>query len=121
MKVQKWDTGGKLVLVAACAAWVSFFFNWVDIGLLSQNGFSQGVVFFILLFVYPLLTVVREKRMNKSIGYILAAAGIVFAIIYISSKSLDLLGSSMNTAGSGPYLFMTASALMAAGIYKRAK
>ncbi|WP_243896011.1 hypothetical protein [Paenibacillus sp. F411] len=121
MNFQKWDIGGKLIFIAACAAFVSLFFDWVDIGFASQNGFGQGAVFFFLLFLYPLIVVIREQRLNKLLGYILAAVGVIFSIIYISSKSVDFLGSSVNAAGSGPYVFIVACILLAVGIFKRVR
>ncbi|WP_422659507.1 hypothetical protein ACK8P5_02945 [Paenibacillus sp. EC2-1] len=119
MNFQKWDMGSKMIFIASCAAFISFFFKWVDVGFISQNGFTQGAVFFILLFVYPFLMVIREKRMNKKLSYVMAILGIVFGIIYISSKTVDFLSSTINVASSGPYLFMAASGLLALGVYKR--
>lgn len=119
MNFQKWDLGSKLICIASFAAIISFFFKWVDIGLASRNGFSQGTVFFILLFLYPFLTVIREKRMNKKLGYIMAFLGVILGIIYISSKTVDFLGSTINIASGGPYLFMAACGLLALGVHKR--
>lgn len=87
--------------------------------MLSQNGFSQGVVFFILLFVYPCVTVIREKRMNKKLGYVMAILGVVLGMSYIFSKTVDFLGSTINVASGGPYLFMAACGLLALGVRKR--
>ncbi|WP_235439624.1 hypothetical protein [Paenibacillus sp. DMB20] len=120
MNFQKWDAGSKMIFIASCAALISFFFKWVDIGFISENGFGQGAVFFILLFVYPFLTVMREKRMNKLLGYLMAAVGVVFGLIYIFSKTTDFLGTTINVASSGPYLFMASCGLLALGIFKRA-
>lgn len=120
MNFQKWDAGGKMIFIASCAALISFFFKWMDIGFISENGFGQGAVFFILLFVYPFLTVMREKRMNKLLGYLMAVVGIVLGLIYIFSKTTDFLGTTINVASSGPYLFMASCGLLALGIFKRA-
>lgn len=111
--------GGKMIFIASCAAFISFFFKWVDIGFASENGFGQGAVFFILLFLYPFLVVIREKRMNKMLGYIMPVIGVVFGIIYVLSKRVDFFGSTINAASGGPYLFMAACGLLALGIYKR--
>ncbi|WP_245640052.1 hypothetical protein [Paenibacillus dakarensis] len=119
MNFQKWDMGSKMIFIASCAAFISFFFKWVDVGFLSQNGFSQGAVFFILVFLYPFLMVVREKRMNKKLGYVMAILGVILGIVYISSKTVDFVGSTINMASGGPYLFMAACGLLALGVYKR--
>lgn len=40
---QHWSLGGKIIFVAACFAILSMFMNWVDLGIVSANGLSQGV------------------------------------------------------------------------------
>ncbi|UNK18975.1 hypothetical protein MNQ98_02700 [Paenibacillus sp. N3/727] len=119
MNFQKWDMGSKMIFIATCAAIISFFFKWVDVGFVSENGFGQGAVFFILLFLYPFLMVIREKRMNKMLGYVMAIVGIILSYIYVLSKSVDILGSNFNAASSGPYLFMAACGLLLLGVHKR--
>lgn len=119
MNFRKWDMGSKMIVIATCAAIISFFFKWIDAGYASQNGFSQGAVFFILLFLYPLLMVIREKRMIKMLGYAMAIIGIILAMVYVMSKSVDILGSTFNAASSGPYLFMSSCGLLLLGVYTR--
>lgn len=119
MNFKKWDMGSKMIVIATCAAIISFFFKWVDAGYVSQNGFSQGAVFFILLFLYPLWIVLREKRMNKVVGNLMAIVAIILTMIYVMSKTVNVLGSTFNAASSGPYLFMAACGLLILGIHKR--
>ena len=120
MKHRKWDWGSRMIIVAAIAAVLSLFFKWVEISMIAENGFGQGAYWFILLFLYPVLAVIREKRMNKLLGCSMAAAGIVLGLIYIFSKTADILGMTIHAAASGPYLFLAACGLLILGIYKRA-
>ncbi len=45
-------------------------------------------------------------------------ASVVFALVYISSKSIDLFGESVNAAAIGAYLFLLASIAHIVGIVK---
>lgn len=45
-------------------------------------------------------------------------ASVVFALVYISSKSIDLFGESVNAAATGAYLFLLASIALIVGIVK---
>lgn len=113
-----WDLGGKIIFISTCLAFLSFFFKWVDIGFVSQTGFGQDTFWFILLFIYPVVKVLQEKPVNKVAGYICAAVGVLFGIMYISWKSVDLFGTTINAASTGVYVFIVACVLLAFGTYK---
>lgn len=113
-----WNIGGKAIFVSACLAVVSLFFNWVEIGFFSENGFSQQAYLFLLCFLYPTTQVLQNRTVNKIGGFVCAVAGVVCGIAYINWKSVELFGTSINTAGSGPYVFIVASVLLAFGVYK---
>jgi len=42
---KNWNLGGKVIFVAACVATVSMLMKWVDVGIASQSGLSQGAFF----------------------------------------------------------------------------
>lgn len=119
MDFSKWNLGEKVILGSAALAFISFFFNWVDVGILSANGFSQGGVLFIVVFIYPVLMVLMNKHLNKIGGYICAAIGVGLGIFYIASKSGSIFGTSFNAAASGPYVFIVACVLLAFGVFKK--
>lgn len=121
MDISKWDLGGKIIIGSTILALLSFFFKWVDIGLIAQNGFSQGIFFFIIVFIYPALMVLLNKPVSKIAGYVCAVLGIVLGILYISRKTADLFGTSFNAASTGPYVFIIASVLLAVGVWKSQK
>jgi len=114
----KWDLGGKFIFISTCLALISFFMKWVDVGFLSENGFGQGTVLYILLFIYPLVKVMQERPLGKKMSYLCAVIGIILGIIYISSKSVDFFGTTINAASTGPYVFMVSCLLLAFGTYK---
>lgn len=113
-----WDLGGKTIFIASCAAVISLFFNWVEIGFLSENGFGQEAYLFLICFLYPFIRLLQNKPLNKLGGYVCAAAGIICGIAYINWKSVDFFGTTVNAAGSGPYVFIVASVLLAFGVFK---
>ena len=113
-----WSMGGKTIFISACLGVLSQFFTWVDIGFYSENGFKQDGYLFLICFLYPVIRLLQGKSINKLVGYVSAIAGIVCGIAYINWKSTDMLGISINAAGSGPYVFIVASALLALGVYK---
>lgn len=118
-RFMQWDLGSKLIFIATCIAVASFFFKWLDIGVAAENGFLQGGVFFIVCFLYPLIKVVREKKMSKLIAYAFALGAIVMTMMYISSKTVDFFGQTIRGAAAGPYLFLAACGLLSLGIFKR--
>ncbi|MBO9600228.1 MAG: hypothetical protein J7559_20725 [Cohnella sp.] len=113
-----WNLGGKTIFVSTCLAVLSQFFTWVDIGFYSENGFSQDGYLFLICFLYPIIRLLQGKSINKLGGYVSAIAGVVCGIAYINWKSAELFGVSINAAGSGPYVFIVASALLGLGVYK---
>jgi hypothetical protein len=113
----RWDLGGKLIFISTCLAFISFFFKWVEFAFFSENGFAQGAVFFILVFIYPLLMVLQEKPLNKIAGYICGVLGVLLGVFYIFSKSDNLFG--INAASTGPYVFIISSLILIYGVKKR--
>jgi hypothetical protein len=62
------NVGRKLTLAAACAAAGSMVLNWVQMGILSESGFGQGAVLFLVFWVYPVLAVVKSKPLNPPVS-----------------------------------------------------
>ena len=113
-----WNIGGKIIFVAACVATLSMLMNWVDIGIASQSGLSQGAVFFLGLWVYPVLMLFKNNAIHRLWGMVCSIASVVFTLIYISSKSVELFGKTMNASATGAYLFLLASIALIVGIVK---
>jgi len=113
-----WNIGGKIIFATACASVLSMFMKWVDVGIISQTGLAQGAYMLILLYIYPVLMLFKNKPINKFWGYILSLAAVLLTISYIHSKSVDFFGSMFNVAASGAYLFLIASIGLLVGVSK---
>ena len=120
MKVdwKNWNNGGKIIFVAACVATASLLMNWVDIGIASQSGMTQGAFLFLGLWVYPVLMLLKNTAIHKIGGLACSITSILGTVGYISSKQLELFGETVNAAGGGAYLFLFASIALVVGITK---
>lgn len=115
---KNWNMGGKVIFVAACVAIGSMLMKWVDIGIVSQSGLSQGTFLFLVLWVYPLLMLFQNKDIHQVWGLGCSIASVIATLAYISSKSVDFLGEAVNASASGAYLFLIASIALTVGIVK---
>lgn len=113
-----WNIGGRVIFIAGCAAVLSMLMKWVDVGIASQSGLSQGAFLFLGLWVYPLLMLFRNKPISKLWGWACAIASIVFASGYISSKSVEFFDETVNAAATGAWVFLFASIALLIGILK---
>ena len=102
----------KLYLLAGVAAVISLFLPWVDLGILSANGFQQQGYLFLVLMIYPIYTVITEKSRYKMVSLGCGIVNTVFVFIFINSKSADFFGETINAAGIGLYVMLIASILM---------
>ena len=115
---KNWNVGGKVVFVLGCVAIVSMFMKWVDIGIVSQTGLSQGAFLFLGFWVYPLLMLFSNKSMSRVWGLVCSIASVVVTIGYISSKSIEIFGETANVAATGAWLFLLASIALIVGVIK---
>ena len=113
-----WNQGGKVIFAASCVAVLSMLMAWVDIGIASQSGLAQGTVLFLGLWYYPAIKVLKNEAIDNKIGLVCGALSVLFTIGYISSKSVELMGNSVNAAGSGAYVFLLASIALVVGVHK---
>ena len=116
-----WDAGGKIIFVSSCVAALSLLLPWVDIGLVSRNGISQGAAFLVFFYAYPLINLLRSQSINKWLGTSLGVLSVLITISYISSKTLKLFGDAANVSGIGSHLFLIASITLIIGIAKYQK
>lgn len=115
---KNWNSGGKVIFVAACLATASMLMDWVDVGFVSQSGLSQGAFLFLGLWVYPVVMLFKNKSIHRVLGVVCSSASIVFTLIYISSKSIQIFNHTVNAAATGAYLFLFASIGLIVGIIK---
>jgi len=115
--LQKWGRGGTLIVAASAVYLLSLFLPWVDVFIGSANGFSTDGKFGILLFAYPLYTVLADKSMHKISG-LLSSAGAVVLTIYFYTEASSPFG---NLAGSGLYLAIISSVILLVGAFLKSK
>lgn len=115
-----WNIGGRIVFISTCVSIVSMFMKWVDIGIASQTGLSQMTFLFLILYVYPVLMLLKNNPIKKLWGITCSIVAVGLAIWYISSKSIDLFGETANAAASGAWLFLLSSIALIVGVVKYA-
>jgi hypothetical protein len=116
-----WRLGGKLIFISSCTALLTMFMKWVDLGIASSNGFRQGAFVLLGLFVYPLVKLLKNDEVDKLKGVLCGAVGIVFAVIYIASNQLSIMGRRVNVSGEGPYIFIIVCSVLIVGVNKYQK
>ena len=115
---KNWNLGGKVIFVAACVATASMLMKWVDVGIASQSGLSQQTFFFLGLWIYPVIMLFKNKHIHRIWGLVCSICSVVFTLGYISSKSIEMFGETVNAAATGAYLFLLASIALIVGIIK---
>ncbi|MDR5659690.1 hypothetical protein RH915_09300 [Serpentinicella sp. ANB-PHB4] len=113
-----WGLGGKLIFISTCLAVLSMFMTWADVGFLSASGFQQQGYLFLILYIYPVYKLLKEESINKKIGLSCSIVAVVGSILYLGSKSVEVFGQTVNTAGTGLYLFVLTAILLTIGIFK---
>lgn len=119
--VRKWGIGGFLIVIAAILYVISLFMPWVSTVLFHMNGFQKESYLILILFVYPLFTVIANKSMNLMIGLALAIFALLFLVYYATSTSEAYVGSAFSVAGAGLYAAIIATILFLAGIIIKAR
>ncbi|MCD5322260.1 MULTISPECIES: hypothetical protein [Pontibacillus] len=109
--------GNKLILLASAMAILSLFFTWVDLGILSANGFQQQGYILLVFFIYPVYQALKGNKIGRMAGYISAVGGIVSIVAFMMSKTGNILGQQVNLASTGMYIFLIAAILLTVGIY----
>lgn len=92
--------------------------RWVDVGIASRNGISQGAILFLALFIYPMWVLLTNRPINFWGGTACGAGGILCALLYIASKEVEIFGVSGNAASGGPYLFLLGCIGLIFGVVK---
>ena len=107
----------KVILGSACLAIISLFMPWVSAFGFSQNGFQQQGYIMLVLFAYPVVTILTGKIMNKPAGFVCGVVGTLFMIYYINSKRASFFGTTVSGAGAGLYICTAALVALAVGSY----
>lgn len=114
----EWKLGGRVIFVSACVALVSMLMKWVDVGIASANGFSQGTFLLLGFFVYPMWMLLKQKPVNLYGGIGSAAGGMLFTAGYMSEKTVSFGERTAFLFGAGAVFFFLACGALAFGVYK---
>jgi len=117
IKWSSWSSGAKVIFIAVCLAVMSLLMPWVDIGIASRNGISQGTFLLLLFWLYPVLTVLMNKTMQRWLGGIMGVVSAALTMAYIASKTTVLFGETRNFAAMGADAFMLSSLVMVVGCF----
>lgn len=115
---KSWSTGGKIIFISLSLAVVSLFMSWVDLGFAQFSGFQQEGYFLLVFFFYPSYKLLKGKSMNKFIALFSSILAFLFSATHLLSKTVEVFGRYMNTAGTGLSLFVIASFLLIIGVVK---
>ena len=115
---QNCNTGGKVIFIASCVATLSLFMKWVDIGFASQTGLSQDAWLFLPLWIYPVIKLLKNGHINRMGGLVCSIGSVIASVSYISSKSIDVFGETVNVAATGAYVYLLASIALIIGVVK---
>lgn len=113
----RWCNGEKIIFTAILIAIFSLFLSWVNLGLMSQNGWQQNGFYLLIFFVYPTYSLIRKKELNIFIGYILSLLSTLTTVWYVGSKTVEMHNSTVNVSGFGSWLFLGSSIMLGCGFW----
>ena len=113
-----WGLGNQIIFVAGCVSVFSMLLSWVDVGIASQNGFSQGAFLLLGFYVYPLMQLFKNKDINKLWGRVCSIGTLICSLVYISSNTITMFDQSVNVSSTGAYIFLLASIAFIVGVEK---
>ena len=85
-----WDVGTKIIFIASCAAVISMVMPWVDIGIASSNGIMQGGFLLLILYIYPVMKILKNEKMSKKISLGMSVVSVAGSIVWIFSKTISM-------------------------------
>ena len=78
----------QIILGSFGVAILSMFLPWVDMEIITLNGFQQQGYIFLVCFVYPLYCILSEKDHNTLVSLALGVITVIFTNLTIS-KDFD--------------------------------
>lgn len=106
MNIENLNTGEKTILIGCIVSILSLFMTWVDVKIVSENGFQQEGYLFVLFWLYPCIQAIKQRNAKKNLSVILVAISIICMFAFINDKSVNLFGTSISAAGTGMYVMM---------------
>jgi hypothetical protein len=112
---KNYNLGPRFIIGSTVLAFLSFFLAWgSDLeNNTTLNGFQvvPPVVWYILIFAYPLYKVIKGQFMRKFVAIIIALNGMFFAFLFLGRASTEV-----TEPAHGPFVYLTATILLIVGI-----
>lgn len=112
------NIAGKAILIASLIAIISIFLPWVDLVIRHTNGFQELSFVLLAFFIYPALSVIKNKPISLVWGSASSIAAAIAAVAFMEWKTIPYQGVDLCFAGQGTYLFFVASVVLFAGVLK---
>ena len=80
----------QIILGSFAIAVLSMFLPWVNLEIMTLNGFQQQGYIFLVALIYPVIFILRGAKYNSLIALILAVITVILTIWFISTKSLEI-------------------------------
>lgn len=106
MNIKNLNAGEKVILIGCIVSILSLFMTWVDVSIIKENGFQQQGYLFMLCYLYPCIQAIRQKKAIKAVSIVLVVIGIIGMFAFVADKSVSILGTSINAAGTGMYVMI---------------
>ena len=110
--------GQRITIISTAVAVLSMFFNWVDVGMVSQTGFGQTAYLLLLFWIYPVFGILKNKKLNFLGECACSLGSTICALVYIYGKQEELMGRTISGASTGAYLFLFASLSFTFAVFK---
>ncbi len=116
-----WDTGRRIVFIAACIALVSFLLPWSKPNwraTITYNGFSQGWPLLGLgAFGYVLVQQLRGQSVGKMIGYACAAVALILGIVFVLTTTFETAVKTFYVSEWGSYVYIASTVALGVGVH----
>ena len=101
----------KIVLVTFIVGFFSLFLAWKNILPYPINGFQTHGFLYLLAWLYPVLCILSNQQINKTINVLFGSYGFFMSFAFLLNSFLFISGYSVNISGIGSHLFFIASAI----------
>ncbi|TQS72071.1 hypothetical protein DX933_13865 [Ornithinibacillus gellani] len=119
--MQKIGRGGMLIITATILFIASLFLPWTKILNVRMSGFAQEGFYVLILYLYPVYTVLAKRKVQAFAGMLCAIIALVFLIYFLFYMSGNFMGTTFSTASLGLYLAIISALLLLIGVVYKAK
>ncbi len=119
MKLKEFSFGGKLILISLAGMILSIFLPWINFFEIGKKfGFQQYGYLFLLIWVYPVFTVLKRKEMKYANNMrIITLLNIIFNLIYMAIISFSFSGAKLSSPDLGMHLSFYSAITLSVGVF----